>query len=61
MLAGEKVTAEEVERVRGAVKEASMQLRRRSFKKFDKLFSDRMGTVDVITTGEQKNKGGGDA
>ena len=33
-----------------------MQLRRRSFKGFDKLFSDWMGTVDVITTSEQKNK-----
>ena len=33
-----------------------MQLRRRSFKGFDKLFSDWMGTVDVIKTGEQKNK-----
>jgi hypothetical protein len=56
MLAGEMVTPEQVDGVRSAVKEASMQLRRRSFKGFDKLFSDWMGTVDVITTGEQKNK-----
>jgi hypothetical protein len=56
MLAGEMVTPEEVEGVRGAVKEASMQLRRRSFKGFEQLFKDWMGTVDVITTGEQKNK-----
>ena len=34
ILAGEMVTPEEVEGVRGAVKEASMQLRRRSFKGF---------------------------
>ncbi|XIA66802.1 hypothetical protein ACFIOY_13405 [Bradyrhizobium sp. TZ2] len=32
-----------------------MQRRRRS-KGFDKRFSDWMGTVDVVTTGEQKNK-----
>jgi hypothetical protein len=56
MLSGEMVTPEEKQAVYGAVKEASMQLRRRSFKGFDKLFSDWMGTVDVITTGEQKNK-----
>ena len=56
MLKGETVTPEEVEGVRGAVKEASMQLRRRSFKGFDKLFSDWMGTVDVITTGEQRTR-----
>ena len=56
MLAGENVTPEEKEAVYRAVKEASMQLRRRSFKGFDKLLSDWMGTVDVITTGEQKYK-----
>lgn len=56
ILKGETVTPEEVEGVRGAVKEASMQLRRRSFTGFKDLFHDWMGTVDVITTGEQKNK-----
>jgi hypothetical protein len=56
ILGGQTVTPEEKQAVYGAVKETSMQLRRRSFKGFDKLFSDWMGTVDVITTGEQKNK-----
>ena len=56
ILGGQSVTPEEKQAVYGAVKDASMQLRRRSFKGFDKLFSDWMGTVDVITTGEQKNK-----
>jgi hypothetical protein len=56
ILGGQTVTPEEKQAVYGAVKDASMQLRRRSFKGFDNLFSDWMGTVDVITTGEQKNK-----
>jgi hypothetical protein len=56
ILGGKTVTPEEKQAVYGAVKDASMQLRRRSFKGVDKLFSDWMGTVDVITTGEQKNK-----
>ena len=33
-----------------------MKLRRRSFKGFEKLFTDWQGSVDVVTTGEQKNK-----
>lgn len=56
ILKGEIVTPEEKQAVYGAVKEASMQLRRRSFNGLEKLFTDWMGTVDVITTGEQKNK-----
>jgi hypothetical protein len=56
ILKGESITPEEKQAVHSAVREASMQLRRRSFKGFDKLFTDWMGTVDVITTGEQKNK-----
>jgi hypothetical protein len=55
ILGAKSVTPEE-QAVYGAVKEASMKLRRRSFKGFDKLFTDWQGTVDVVTTGEQKNK-----
>lgn len=56
ILAGDTVTAEEKDAVFAAVKDMSMKLRRRSFDRFDKLFKDWFGTVDVITTGEQKNK-----
>ncbi len=56
ILKGEDVTPEDKQAVHDAVKDASMQLRRRSFKGFEKLFTDFMATVDVVTTGEQKNK-----
>jgi hypothetical protein len=56
ILGGKMVTPEEKQAVYGAVKEASMQVRRRSFKGFENLFQDWEGTVDVITTGEQRNK-----
>ncbi|MBX3498114.1 MAG: hypothetical protein KF889_01620 [Alphaproteobacteria bacterium] len=39
-----------------AARESSMRQSRRAFVGFQDLFSDWAGTVDVITTGEQKNK-----
>jgi len=56
ILSGTKVTPEEKQAVYGAVKEASMKFRRRSFNNFDGLFDDWQGSMDFITTGEQKNK-----
>jgi hypothetical protein len=56
VLSGKEITGEQKDAVRTAVRDVSMKLRRRSFGGFTKLFKDWEGSVDVITTGEQKNK-----
>ncbi len=56
ILSGNAITPAEVDAVKSAVRDTSMKHRRRSFTGFDKLFANWEGNVDVITTGEQKNK-----
>lgn len=56
MLKGEMVLPEEKQAVYDAVKDVSMKVRRRSINDFEKLFVNWEGHVDVITTGEQRNK-----
>lgn len=56
MLSGGDVLPEDVDGIKAAARDASMRQSRRAFVGFDDLFQDWKGSVDVITTGEQKNK-----
>jgi hypothetical protein len=56
VLAGNLVTQQDVDAVKAAARESSMKLRRKGFKDFADIFDEYAALVDVITTGEQKNK-----
>jgi len=55
-LSGNLVQQQDLDAIKQAARESSMKLRRKGFKDFADLFEDWQGTVDVVTTGEQKNK-----
>jgi hypothetical protein len=56
VLSGNLVAQQDLDAIKQTARESSMKLRRKGFKDFADLFDDWQGVVDVITTGEQKNK-----
>jgi hypothetical protein len=56
ILSGNVVQQQDIDAIKQAARSNSMKLRRKGFTDFAELFDDWAGTVDVVTTGEQKDK-----